>query len=70
MMKKYEQVMKRVNKLIDIIKVSDLTENERVERELALVGSVTAEQGITRAEDYADCLYLPGADSRCWFTNS
>jgi len=41
---KIEQVMKQLNKLIDIIKVSDLTENERVERELALI-KVTAEQG-------------------------
>ena len=38
---KIEQVMKQLNKLIDIIKVSDLTENERVERELALI-KVTA----------------------------
>jgi acetolactate synthase-1/3 small subunit len=41
--------MKQLNKLIDIIKVSDLTENERVERELALI-KVTAEQGTSRAE--------------------
>ena len=39
-----EQVMKQLNKLIEVIKVSDLTENERVERELALI-KVTAEQG-------------------------
>ncbi len=44
-----EQVMKQLNKLIEVIKVSDLTENERVERELALI-KVTAEQGTTRAE--------------------
>jgi acetolactate synthase-1/3 small subunit len=46
---KVEQIMKQLNKLIDIIKVSDLTENERVERELALI-KVTAEQGTSRAE--------------------
>ena len=46
---KVEQVMKQLNKLIDIIKVSDLSENERVERELALI-KVTAEQGTSRAE--------------------
>ena len=46
---KVEQVMKQLNKLIDIIKVSDLTSNERVERELALI-KVTAEQGSSRAE--------------------
>jgi len=46
---KIEQVMKQLNKLIDIIKVSDLTENERVERELAMF-KVTAEPGTSRAE--------------------
>jgi acetolactate synthase-1/3 small subunit len=44
-----EQVMKQLNKLIDVIKVSDLTDNERVERELALI-KVTADSGATRAE--------------------
>lgn len=44
-----EQVMKQLNKLIDVIKVSDLSDNERVERELALI-KVTAEVGTTRAE--------------------
>ena len=44
-----EQVMKQLNKLIDVIKVSDLTDSERVERELALF-KVTADQGTTRAE--------------------
>jgi len=42
-------VMKQLNKLIDVIKVSDLTDSERVERELALF-KVAAEQGSTRAE--------------------
>jgi acetolactate synthase-1/3 small subunit len=46
---KVEQVMKQLNKLIDIIKVSDLTDNPRVERELALI-KVTAELGTSRAE--------------------
>jgi len=44
-----EQVMKQLHKLIDVIKVSDLTENERVERELALI-KVNAEPGTSRAE--------------------
>jgi acetolactate synthase I/III small subunit len=44
-----EQIMKQLNKLIDIIKVSDLTDNPRVERELALI-KVTAELGASRAE--------------------
>jgi len=46
---KVEQVMKQLNKLIEVVKVSDLTESERVERELALI-KVTAEQGTSRAE--------------------
>lgn len=46
---KVEQIMKQLNKLIDIIKVSDLTEKPRVERELALI-KVTAEMGASRAE--------------------
>ncbi len=44
-----EQVMKQLNKLIDVIKVSDITENETVERELALI-KVSAEPGTSRAE--------------------
>jgi len=44
-----EQVMKQLNKLIEVIKVSDLTDNDRVERELALV-KVAAEPGSSRAE--------------------
>ncbi|OPX65037.1 MULTISPECIES: acetolactate synthase small subunit [unclassified Methanoregula] len=46
---KVEQIMKQLNKLIDVIKVSDLTDNPRVERELALI-KVTAELGTSRAE--------------------
>jgi acetolactate synthase-1/3 small subunit len=44
-----EQVMKQLNKLIDVVKVSDITENERVERELALI-KVSADPGAGRAE--------------------
>lgn len=32
-----EQITKQLNKLIDVIKVTDLTEHEHVEREMALV---------------------------------
>ena len=46
---KIEQVTKQLNKLIDVIKVSDLMENERVERELAMI-KVAAEPGTSRAE--------------------
>lgn len=44
-----EQVMKQTNKIIDVIKVSDLTVHESVERELALI-KVAAETGAARAE--------------------
>jgi acetolactate synthase I/III small subunit len=44
-----EQVMKQLNKLIDVIKVSDLTDNERVERELAMI-KVAADSGDARSE--------------------
>jgi acetolactate synthase-1/3 small subunit len=44
-----EQVKKQLNKLIDIIKVSDITYRDHVGRELALI-KVNAEAGSTRAE--------------------
>jgi len=44
-----EQVIKQLNKLIDVIKGSDITEMETVDRELALI-KVSAEAGSTRAE--------------------
>ena len=44
-----EQVIKQLNKLIDVVKVSDITENETVDRELALI-KVTADAGSSRAE--------------------
>jgi acetolactate synthase-1/3 small subunit len=44
-----EQMTKQTNKLIDVIKVSDLTARESVERELALI-KVAAETGPARAE--------------------
>ncbi len=44
-----EQVIKQLNKLIDVVKVSDITEMETVDRELALI-KVSAEAGSTRAE--------------------
>jgi acetolactate synthase, small subunit (EC 2.2.1.6) len=59
-----EQVMKQTNKIIDVIKVSDLTEHESVERELALI-KVAAETGAARAESHADRKHIPGADRGC-----
>jgi len=44
-----EQVDKQLNKLIDVIKVSDITDNETVDRELALI-KVNAEPGSSRSE--------------------
>ena len=44
-----EQVMKQLNKLVEVIKVSDITENYHVERELALI-KVAADPGSSRAE--------------------
>ena len=44
-----EQVIKQLNKLIDVVKVSDITDMETVDRELALI-KVTAEAGSSRAE--------------------
>lgn len=43
-----EQIMKQLHKLIDVIKVSDISEGEYVEREMVLI-RVKAEAG-TRAE--------------------
>jgi acetolactate synthase-1/3 small subunit len=45
-----EQIMKHLNKLIDVIKVVDLTESEYVERETALI------KIHTRLEDRAEAL--------------
>lgn len=44
-----EQVKKQLNKLIDVIKVSDITYHEHVRRELALI-KVVANPGSSRAE--------------------
>lgn len=44
-----EQIVKQVNKLVDVIKISDLTERSHVERELLLV-KVAAFNDKTRTE--------------------
>ena len=43
-----EQIMKQLNKLIDVLKVSDLTEGAHIERELLLIKVKAA--GFVRAE--------------------
>ncbi|GIC77794.1 acetolactate synthase small subunit [Moritella marina ATCC 15381] len=43
-----EQIMKQLNKLIDVLKVSDLTEGPHIERELLLIKVKAA--GFVRAE--------------------
>ncbi len=49
-----EQITKQLNKLVDVIKVVDLTEKEYVERETALI------KINTRAEDRAEALRIVG----------
>ncbi|MDN3652220.1 acetolactate synthase small subunit [Thalassotalea ponticola] len=44
-----EQITKQVNKLVDVLKVSDLTERQHIERELALI-KVLALTSRTRTE--------------------
>jgi acetolactate synthase-1/3 small subunit len=48
-----EQIIKQLNKLIDVIKVVDLSENHYVERETALIKIHT-----TRAEDRGEALRI------------
>ena len=50
--KKIEQITKQLNKLIEVVKVVDLTEGEHVERELMLVKLRAV--GAQREEDQAD----------------
>lgn len=44
-----EQITKQVNKLIDVLKVTDLTEGTHVERELMLI-KVSAKTDVVRSE--------------------
>jgi len=44
-----EQIVKQVNKLIDVIKITDITDNKHIERELLLV-KVAAMNDKTRTE--------------------
>ena len=49
-----EQVIKQLNRLIDVIKVVDLTEKENVSRELMLI-KVSAEPASRRSEIFQLC---------------
>jgi len=55
-----EQIVKQVNKLIDVIKVTDLTEREHVERELVLV-KVLAMNDKSRTEVKRICDIFRGS---------
>jgi len=44
-----EQITKQLNKLIDVVKVVDLTEGEHIERELMMI-KLKANNGTVRAE--------------------
>ena len=45
-----EQIIKQLNKLVDVVKVSDLTENEHFEREILLVKIQPEEQQKEKLE--------------------
>ncbi len=49
-----EQVIKQLNRLVDVIKVVDLIEKEHVERELMLI-KVSSEQSSRRSEIFQVC---------------
>ena len=58
-----EQVVKQLYKVVEVRKVSDLSEDQPVVRELALI-KVTSKP-TTRARDHAARGHLPRADRRC-----
>ncbi len=49
-----EQIVKQLNKLIDVVKVTDLTATEHIERELALVKIDVDPQSQTEVDDCID----------------
>ncbi len=49
-----DQIVKQLNRLIDTIKVTDLTENAKTERELALITVSFAKGGIEEIKNIAD----------------
>ena len=58
-----EQVIKQLYKVIEVRKVSDLTDDQTVERELALI-KVTSQVGSAARGDHPDRGHLPGARRR------
>lgn len=59
-----EQIMKQLNKLVNVIKVLDLTGSDYVDREMALV-KVNAEP-LLPGRNPADCGHLPRPDRGCF----
>jgi len=58
-----EQIVKQLNKLIDVIKVVDLNENEFVEREMALIKIHTRQEDRAEALRIADIFRAKVVDS-------
>ena len=61
-----EQIMKQLNKLIDVIKVVDISESEFVERETALIKVHTRPEDRAEALRIADIFRANGYCSRRW----
>ena len=61
-----EQITKQVNKLVDVIKVIDLSENDHIERELMLIkvsAKSSAREEIIRLVDIFRCRIIDVTDS-------
>ena len=58
-----EQIVKQLHKLIDTLKVNDLTQGSFVERELMLI-KITASNGDSRAEIMRCCLLYTSPSPR------
>ena len=58
-----EQITKQLNKLIDVVKLVDLSEGAHIERELMMI-KVRADQGDARGAQ-APGRYLPRQHHRC-----
>ena len=57
-----EQITKQLNKLIEVVKLVDLTEGEHVERELMLIKSKSCWCTKSRGQTHGGC--ISGSDSR------